>query len=471
MKQRILIQQQGTEQEAPPEETTQQTPPPSQEVDIPTQQELTTSALDLFVTPIEEDFTAEFVRYLNIEPPLTLPGVDEVAATLRTVEQTTGAKPALIYVRFVPPTVATFANSRSANQLELLLVTAEGKPKRYPIDATREEVLPVAQQLRIDITKPRSRKLGTKQYLESSQQLYQWLVAPIEEELQARNINNLVFVFDQGLRSLPMAALHDGDRFLVEKYSVGLMPSLALTDTRIVPLKDVKILAMGASEFSQFDPLPAVPLEILSITKQPLDGVSYLNAGFTRKNLENARSLTPYGIVHLATHAEIRSGNIENSFIQLWQDPQSSDAENQDSPSRLRLDELRQLNWNDPPVELLVLSACRTAIGDENAELGFAGLAVQAGVKTAMASLWYVDDAGTLALMREFYQRLPDAAIKAEAMRQAQLEMITGQTRLENGTLYGSFGRIDLPSPLNNLSADLSHPYYWSGFTMVGNPW
>ena len=410
--------------------------------------------------------------------------MEEIRNTLRSVEEVTGAKPALIYVRFAPPTVGVPSRSVSNvqptqasalenpdDQLELLLVTSQGKPIRLSVDATRAEVLPVARQLRVDITTPRSRRFNTKPYLDSAQQLYQWLVAPLEMELQEREVDNLVFVFDRGLRSLPTAALHDGDRFLVEKYSVGVMPSLALTDTNIVPLEDVKILAMGASEFAQFEPLPAVRLEISAITDQPLTGVSYINAGFTRQNLETARSLTPYGIVHLATHAEFVGGSIENSFIQLWQNPHTETDQNQDSASRLYLDELRELNWNDPPVEMLVLSACRTAIGDENAELGFVGLAVQAGVKTAVGSLWYVDDAGTLALMRAFYQRLPNANIKAEALRQAQLEMISGKMRLEDGTLTGSFGSVDLPPPLNNLSVDLSHPYYWSSFTMIGNPW
>jgi CHAT domain-containing protein len=106
----------------------------------------------------------------------------------------------------------------------------------------------------------------------------------------------------------------------------------------------------------------------------------------------------------------------------------------------------------------MVLSACRTALGDEDAELGFAGFATQAGVKTALGSLWYVSDEGTLALMSNFYQELKISPIKAEALRQAQLAMIKGE--------------ISLPEGFNTtFNNDFSHPYYWSGFTMVGNPW
>jgi CHAT domain-containing protein len=130
------------------------------------------------------------------------------------------------------------------------------------------------------------------------------------------------------------------------------------------------------------------------------------------------------------------------------------------------------MGWNDPPVELLVLSSCRTALGDEEAELGFAGLAVQAGAKSALASLWYVNDEGTLGLMTQFYEQLKTAPIKAEALRQTQLAMLSGQVQLENGQLRTVGGTITLPPELKQLkNRQLTHPYYWAAFTLVGSPW
>jgi CHAT domain-containing protein len=135
------------------------------------------------------------------------------------------------------------------------------------------------------------------------------------------------------------------------------------------------------------------------------------------------------------------------------------------------------MGWYLPPqVELLTLSACRTAVGDEQVELGFAGLAVQAGVKSALASLWYLSDRGTLALMSGFYQQLrqPDVTIKAEALRRVQIAMLRGQVRQENGQLQGveQLGGIPLPPQLAAQGdQDFSHPYYWAGFTMIGSPW
>ncbi|NJL09256.1 MAG: CHAT domain-containing protein [Calothrix sp. SM1_7_51] len=220
------------------------------------------------------------------------------------------------------------------------------------------------------------------------------------------------------MRSLPFAALHDGKGFLVERYSVGLMPSLSLTDTRFVDIKNAQILAMGSSRFKEQQPLPGVPQEINAISNQ-WKVRAFLNENFTLDNLKTQRRQQPFGIIHLATHAEFLAGSLNNSYIQL-------------SDTKLRLDQVRQLGWNKPPVELLVLSACRTALGNEDAELGFAGLAVQSGVKSAIASLWYVSDTGTLGLMQDFYEQLKTSPIKAEALRRTQLAFIKGDIFIEN---------------------------------------
>jgi CHAT domain-containing protein len=257
-----------------------------------------------------------------------------------------------------------------------------------------------------------------------------------------------------------VAALHDGQQFLIEKYSLGLIPSVLLTDTRYQSLNNAQVLAFGASEFSEQAPLPAVPVEIDTITQNLWTGKAFLNTDFTFNNLVSQRQFSPSAIVHLATHAEFNPGSPKNSYIQLWNE-------------QLTLDKLRTLGWDNPQVELLVLSACRTAVGDPSAELGFAGLAVQAGVKTALASLWYVSDEGTLALMTQFYDYLRNAQLKSDALREAQLAMLRGEVRIEGGQLRANRGgNVSLPSVLANVpERSLAHPYYWSGFTMIGSPW
>ena len=427
-------------------------------------------SFDTLIEELEKNFTVEYEEYLGFGDT-DIQSLTEIRNTVKGIEEATGVKPAIIYAFFVPKILAgdseqggIFNQSRedalipnAQDQLELVLVTADGKPIRKRVEGiTRQQVLLEARRLRNEVTKITSRPHN---YLPPAQQMYQWLVAPLEEDLQANSIENLVFVLDAGLRSLPLAALHSGQSFLVENYSVGLMPSLSLTDTRYENIQNSQVLAMGASEFAKHRSLLAVPVELSVITQKLWRGTSFLNEGFTLDNLKWQRSQKPFGIIHLATHAFFEPIKPGDSYIQLWD-------------SKLRLDQLRQLGWHKPPVELLVLSACQTAQGSEEVELGFAGLGVQAGVKSALASLWFVNDEGTMALMTSFYEELKQAPIKAEALRRAQVAMIKGEVRLEDGKLVTPYEVVSLPPELAQLGEqNLSHPLFWSAFTMIGSPW
>jgi CHAT domain-containing protein len=417
--------------------------------------------IDTEVAVVDERLTQEFVQHFGLLETPQIISLDEAREILQEIEKETGIKPALLYAVFFPaklPPDADLDNlpPRADDQLELLLVTADGAPIRRRVSGvTRSQVLDVAQKFRSTVTNV----IDPTSYLVPAQQLHQWFVDPLEEDLQAQGIGNLVFLVEAGLRSLPFAALHDGNGFIVERYSIGLMPSLSLTDGRYEDIRNAQVLAMGSEEFTEQSNLPAVPLEVELISDRLWSGQSFLNNAFTINNLKQARNRNPYGIIHLATHGEFRPGKPGNSYIQFWD-------------GKLGLDKVRELGLNDPPAELLVLSACRTALGDEEAELGFAGLAVLAGVKTALGSLWYVSDEGTLALMTTFYEQLQTAPIKAEALRQAQLEAIRGQARIEEGQLVTSNNRFPLPPDLAQLDDQtLTHPYYWSAFTTIGSPW
>jgi CHAT domain-containing protein len=333
-----------------------------------------------------------------------------------------------------------------------------GRPIRQTIfEATPEVLFPVVNTFRWEITDPRRQNLHN--YVSSGQQLYDWIIGPVAEELENLEIDTLLFSLDPGLRSLPVAALFDGEQFLIERYSLSLIPSFSLTAHSYIPLENAQVLAMGASKFTQKAPLPAVPLELTTIVEQTQSQQSFLNEEFTLENLFQYHKKDKFKIIHLATHAEFQAGDRTNSYIQLWD-------------RRLNLDEMTTLELDMPKVELLVLSACRTALGDREAELGFAGLAVQSGVKTAIASLWYVNDEATLGLMSELYHHLNLVPLKADALRQAQLAMLRGEVRIESDRLIHSQGAIDLPPELTELGDyPLSHPYYWSGFTAIGSPW
>jgi CHAT domain-containing protein len=415
-------------------------------------QALASGKLDVAVPMIEQLRLQEFQNYfqetllVNTQESMSIESSQKI---LSEIASNTGKTPAIVYA------------FTQQEQLQLILVTPQGTPILRTIHAAnRTALLEKVTALRSEITNPSKRR--TTSYRASAQQLYQWLIAPLEPSLKAQKIDTLAFSLDPGLRSLPIAALHDGQQFLVEKYNIGLIPSINLVDTRYQDIKNAKILAMGASKFASQNPLPAVPVELSTITKQLGSDKFFLNEAFTLSNLKSQRASEPFGIIHLATHGEFKPGAASNSYIQL-------------SDTQLRLDQLRRLGWNKPPVELLVLSACRTALGDEQAELGFGGLAVAAGVKSALASLWYVSDEGTLGLMSEFYGQLKSAPIKAEALRQAQIAMLKGQVNLEGGQLRLSGGEsvgVELPPELaSSGNHNLAHPYYWAAFTMIGSPW
>lgn len=420
--------------------------------------------IDPDVGELEQKFTDKVQQYLGRTTPTKIANTNTAQTILQDIEKATGVKPALIYVSFVPKftTTANQVTQTKAldiispdDRLELLVVTSNGTPIRKVLPITRSQILGVSRTFKSRITDPALRR----DYFDAAKQLYDWLIQPIETDLTARKIQNLVFIMDSGLRSLPIAALYDGKQYLVEKYSVGLMPSLSLTNTQYVDIRNAKVLGMGASQFTNQQPLPAVPTELQTITPRLWPGKAFLNEAFTLENLQNQRQQTPFGIIHLATHGEFKPGAPSNSYIQLWD-------------SQLQMDQIRRLSWNNPPVELVVLSACRTALGDETAELGFAGFAVQAGAKSVLASLWYVSDEGTLGFISEFYDRLKTAPIKAEALRQAQVAALKGDIRLEDGKLATTRGNVTLPPVLARLgNKNINHPYFWSAFTMIGNPW
>ncbi|MEG4500670.1 CHAT domain-containing protein, partial [Microcoleus sp. F10B5] len=395
---------------------------------------------------IEEMRNQEFGEYLGVKANLPEEKVliSTFQQTLQDIAEQPGKRSGIIYIV-----------SRE-NRLELILVPPVGQPIHYSVpEANRAALFPTVQEFRNEITNPAKR--ATTTYLAASQQLYKWAIAPLETDLQNLGIQTLLLSVDPGLRSLPFAALHDGQGFLIEKYSFSLIPSFSSTNTDYKAVRDATVLAMGRSEFVDQKPLPSVPIELQAISAQ-WRGPSFLNSTFTIDNLNSEHAKGGFRIVHLATHAEFKPGKPSNSYIQLWN-------------SKLQLDRMESLNWRNPQVDLLVLSACRTALGDREAELGFGGLAVKSGAKSALGSLWYVDDGGTLGLMSEFYHQLRGATTKAETLQLAQQAMIAGKVRLENGQLVTTADNLNLPTNIQQQNQDFSHPYYWSSFTMIGSPW
>jgi len=272
--------------------------------------------------------------------------------------------------------------------------------------------------------------------LQVSQTLYDWLIRPAEPQLAASNIQTLVFVLDGALRNLPMAALYDGQEYLIEKYSIALAPGLELLNVESWTKEKLAVLTAGLSEArEQFSPLPAVETELREIA-QIVKSDLLLNQKFTSANLAAKINSANLPVVHIATHGQF-SSDVKNTFILTW----DGKINVQEFNSILRSREQKFSH----PLELLVLSACQTATGDRRAALGLAGFAVRSGARTTLGTLWQVSDRSTADLMIRFYQELAGqpATSKAKALQMAQLAL--------------------LKNPQSQ------HPFYWAPFVLLGN--
>jgi CHAT domain-containing protein len=271
--------------------------------------------------------------------------------------------------------------------------------------------------------------------LQPQQKLYDWLIRPAVADLEDNHIKTLVFVLDGVLRGVPVAVLHDGSQYLVEKYSLALTPGLQLLSSRPLSSEKLRILAAGVSEAHDgFASLPGVKQEVTEIS-EILPTEALLNKEFTRDRLRTKIENAPFPVVHLATHAQF-SSRADETFLLTWSE--RVNVKNLDNFLRERSIKTRR------PIELLILSACQTAVGDKRATLGLAGVAVRSGARSTMATLWSVQDQSTADLMVQFYKSLNQPQIsKADALRKGQLSLLH--------------------------SAEYKHPYYWAPFVLVGN--
>lgn len=279
----------------------------------------------------------------------------------------------------------------------------------------------------------------TDAFLTPAQNLYNSLIRPFASDLDPTKIKTLVFIQDGLLRSIPMAALHDGEEFLVQKYAIATTPGLRLTSPKSLKFQNLRTLALGLTKAAtidgeEFKPLANVTNEVDRVVELFPGSKKLLDEQFTPESLEQELKQTVYPIIHIATHGQF--GTIpEDSFLVTG---------NNEKITMTQLEsDIRRFSKGTEPVELLALTACQTGIGDDRATLGMAGITVQAGVRSALASLWYVDDAFTQELVAKFYENLRSQMSKAEALKEAQKALIDRNKNI--------------------------HPAKWASFILIGN--
>ncbi|SEH07371.1 CHAT domain-containing protein [Candidatus Venteria ishoeyi] len=361
----------------------------------------------LKVAELEEYFQDECVAISNLEK---VPVVNLDALTRHT---------AMLYPILLP------------DRMELLVSLADGiHHLRVPV--SEREMTQTIRAFQYNLQDSRNNR-----FIREAIQLHEWLIQPLLPLLSKYQIDTLVIVPDGALRMIPLGTLYDREtrRFLIQDYALAVTPSLDLTDPRPLPHENISVLLNGLSKGVQnFTALPNVPREIRGIESLFQQRQTLLDEKFSLTSINQALENQPYSIVHIASHGQFDT-DPRNTFLLTYHD-------------KLTMNKLETLlglgSIRKQPVELLTLSACQTAVGDERAALGLAGVAIRAGARSALASLWFVNDEATSKLIVEFYRQLqqPNTS-KAQALRKAQLALLKQRM--------------------------FRHPAFWGAFLLIGN--
>lgn len=336
------------------------------------------------------------------------------------------------------------------DSLELVLVTPESPPIHRTVAVSEAQLHQTITNFRQALVNP-SRDVKTP-----ARQLYNWLIQPLAPELKQAQTQTILYAPDGKLRYIPLSALYDGQQWLVERFSINQITAASLINLNTPPQKELRILAGAFTQGSYqvalgnrnvaFSGLPFAAIEVETLASQFPHTKTLLDQAFSPEI--TVPQMDDYTIVHLATHAAFVSGMPEESFILFG------------NGDRVNLRNIA--TWSLPRVDLVVLSACETGLGGKlgNGQeiLGFGYQIQKTGAKSAIASLWVVDDGGTQMLMSAFYSQLSTGNLtKSQALQQAQIALITGKLPANQKSLA-----------LPNIGS-LNHPYYWASFILIGN--
>jgi CHAT domain-containing protein len=406
------------------------------------------------------------------EPAASTPAASTAAASLppAVVFDRSLYTPAAIRLSFTTAASPSQAGASVPGQgskaessfLDISLILPQGDVvgRRVPISVDdlapllRDLYGQLARQDSLQVSDPRS----------PSRQLFDLLIRPVLPELRQAGVTTLLLSVDSGLQAVPFAALHDGERFLGESIAFSLTPSIGLMPLDVPDsTQPDRVLSAGSEYFEGLSPLPLVPQELQRIA-EVLPADQFLDSRFTPAVLTKNAAEPSVRKVHVATHADFLPGGPDKARLYSGTGPISFTS----------FASLRQRRESDP-LDLFALSACRTALGDKDSELGFAGLALQAGSRSAIGTLWYVDDVATSAFFVQFYRYLNAGLPKAEALLATRQAFVNGKVSLQGDRVIGADGAILLrdlnTAQQRRIAAGLQHPYFWAGIQLLGTPW
>jgi CHAT domain-containing protein len=335
---------------------------------------------------------------------------DECLASPSKIDAAPLEKTAVLYPILLP------------DRIELLLHLPNGL-QQVSVDVSGQRLREEVNEFRFELE-----TRDTNAFISYAQRLYGWLIAPLDKMLIDQQIDTLVIVPDGVLRTIPLAALHDGKNFLIQKYALVSTPGLTLTDFKPLNGQASKILIGGLAEGVQgYVELASVREEVKLVGHWFGQAATILmDQQFTSDKFSAALENTRYNLVHIASHGQF-DGDPQKTFLLTYDDKLVMG----------RLEKLFRLRRE--PVDLLTLSACQTAVGDDQAALGLAGVALKAGVRSALATLWFIDDQATAELIGEFYRQLQQEHVsKAKALQNAQKRLLI-QPRYQHPAFLSPF--------------------------------
>jgi CHAT domain-containing protein len=387
---------------------------------------------------------------------LPIAGQQVSAATYRSENY----NPAILSIRYSEAKGRT-ADPKADAFLDYTLIPAQGPIIGHRLELNSSRFAALLRQLYGSLSRQESLDVADRN--SASRQLHGLLIGPVAQQLQDQSITTLLIAADRGLQGVPFAALHDGQQFFGDRYAFSLSPALSLTDLKLQDETANRLLTFGASQFQDgLAPLPLVPQELAKIASLKA-GEAMLDRSFTPRSLLGAAGDPRYGWIHVATHAEFLPGGPSQSRLFTGTDPLPLSA----------FADLRKTR-QDHPIHLFSLSACRTALGDSESELGFAGLAIQAGARSAIGTLWYVDDVATSAYFVQVYRYLKQGLPKAEALQATRRDFNRGRVQLVGTKIVAADGELLLDHlsvpQQRRVASGLANPYSWAGIEMVGAP-